>query len=159
LVAAGGDTPARPTEDNGGLHNFVRLLENWNPTGAVSDAIAATINGSFIQRTRSAYATAPFVAYLSSGSSLAPYPITNSSGQVPFYLAPSRQWGYDVALLSQSPDAFSQKLAITPNNKPNEYFREAAQDDTWMQTLLCAKKASDSTNVVDSTQRPTSCSS
>ncbi|MHC5825720.1 MAG: hormogonium polysaccharide biosynthesis protein HpsA, partial [Nostoc sp.] len=31
LVAAGGDTPARPTEDNGGLHNFVRFLENWNP--------------------------------------------------------------------------------------------------------------------------------
>lgn len=159
LVAAGGDTPARPTEDNGGLHNFVRLLEDWNPTSDLSAAYAATINGSFIQRTRSAYATAPFVAYLSSGSSLSPYPIANSSGQVPFYLAPNRQWGYDVALLSQSPDAFSQKLAITPNNKPNEYFREAAQDDTWMQTLLCAKKASDSTNVVDSTQRPTSCSS
>ncbi len=158
LAAAGGDTPARPLEDNGGLHNFVRLLENWNPTGALSDAIAATINGSFIQRTRSAYATAPFVAYLNN-TSLAAYPIANSNGQVPFYLAPNRQWGYDVALLSQSPDAFSQKLAITPNNKPNEYFREAAQDDTWMQTLLCAKKASDSTNVVDSTQRPTSCSS
>ncbi|MEH2055692.1 MAG: hormogonium polysaccharide biosynthesis protein HpsA [Nostoc sp.] len=158
LAAAGGDTPARPLEDNGGLHNFVRLLENWNPTGALSDAIAATINGSFIQRTRSAYATAPFVAYLNN-TSLAAYPIANSNGQVPFYLAPNRQWGYDVALLSQSPDAFSQKLAITPNNKPNEYFREVAQDDTWMQTLLCAKKASDSTNVVDSTQRPTSCSS
>lgn len=158
LAAAGGDTPARPLEDNGGLHNFVRLLENWNPTSDLTAAIAATINGSFIQRTRSTYATAPYVAYLNN-TSLAAYPIANSNGQIPFYLAPNRQWGYDVALLSQSPDAFSQKLAITPNNKPNEYFREAAQDDTWMQTLLCAKKASDSTNVVDSTQRPTSCSS
>ncbi|MEH1979040.1 MAG: hormogonium polysaccharide biosynthesis protein HpsA [Nostoc sp.] len=159
LVAAGGDTPARSTEDNGGLHNFVRLLENWNPTGDVNAAYAATINGSFIQRTRSAYATAPFVAYLSTGSSITAYPIANSNGQVPFYLAPKRLWGYDVALLSQSPDAFSQKLAITPNNKPNEYFREVGRDDSWMQTLLCAKKASDSTNVLDTTQRPSTCSS
>ncbi|MEH1928965.1 hormogonium polysaccharide biosynthesis protein HpsA [Nostoc sp.] len=155
LVAAGGDTPARPTEDNGGLHNFVRLLENWNPTGGSNDAFPAIINGSFIQRTRSAYATAPLVAYLN-GSSLAQYPISNSSGQVPFYIAPKRQWGYDVALLSQSPDAFSQKLAITPSNKPNEYFREVGRDDTWVQTLLCAKKASDSTYAVDADQRPPS---
>ncbi|MEH1944567.1 MAG: hormogonium polysaccharide biosynthesis protein HpsA [Nostoc sp.] len=159
VAAAGGDTPARPTEDNGGLHNFVRFLENWNPTGDVSAAIVAKINGSFIQRTRSAYATAPFVAYLSSGSSLAAYPIANSGGQVPFYLAPKRQWGYDVALLSQSPDAFSQKLAITPDDKPNEYFREVGRDDAWVQALLCAKKASDSTHVVDNDQLPTSCPS
>ncbi|MEH2415555.1 hormogonium polysaccharide biosynthesis protein HpsA [Nostoc sp.] len=157
LVAAGGDTPARPTEDNGGLHNFVRFLENWNPTGGVSDAITAKINGSFIQRTRSIYATAPLVAYLSSGSSLAAYPISNASGQVPFYIAPKRQWGYDVALLSQSPDAFSQKLAITPDDRPNEYFREVSRDDAWVQTLLCAKKASDSSYAVDGDQRP-SCS-
>ncbi len=155
LVAAGGDTPARPREDNGGLHNFVRLLENWNPTGASSNSYIAKINGSFIQRTRSAYATGPLVAYLN-GSSLTPYPINNASGQVPYYQPPNRQWGYDVGLLSQSPDAFSQKLAITPNNKPNEYFREVGRDDTWVQTLLCAKKAIDSTYAVDADQRPTS---
>ncbi|MBC1235764.1 hormogonium polysaccharide biosynthesis protein HpsA [Nostoc sp. 2RC] len=152
LAAAGGDTPARPTEDNGGLHNFVRFLENWNPTGDVNAAIAAKINGSFIQRSRSAYATAPFVAYLN-GSSLAAYPLTNSGGQIPFYLAPKRQWGYDVGLLSQSPDAFSQKLAITPDDKPNEYFREVGRDDAWVQTLLCAKKASDSNYLLDAEQR------
>ncbi|MEH2454794.1 hormogonium polysaccharide biosynthesis protein HpsA [Nostoc sp.] len=152
LAAAGADTPARPTEDNGGLHNFVRFLENWNPSS--STAIAATINGSFIQRTRSAYATGPFVAYLTSSS--AAYPIANGGGLLPFYQPPNRQWGYDVALLSQSPDAFSQKLAITPNNKPNEYFREVGRDDTWVQTLLCAKKASDSSYAIDADQRPTS---
>ena len=157
LAAAGADTPARPTEDNGGLHNFVRLLENWNPIGGGSDAVVATINGSFIQRTRSAYATAPLATSLTN-SSLQVYPINNNSGRVPFYQPPIRQWGYDVALLSQSPDAFSQKLAITPNNKPNEYFREVGRDDTWVQTLLCAKKASDSSNAIDADQRPTSCS-
>ncbi len=156
LAAAGGDTPARPTEDNGGLHNFVRFLENWNPTGDVNAAIAAKINGSFIQRSRSTYATAPFVAFLTSSSS-AVYPIANGAGQIPFYLAPKRQWGYDVGLLSQSPDAFSQKLAITPDDKPNEYFREVGRDDAWVQTLLCAKKASDSNYAVDADQRP-SCS-
>ncbi|MEH1925324.1 hormogonium polysaccharide biosynthesis protein HpsA [Nostoc sp.] len=156
LAAAGGDTPARPTEDNGGLHNFVRLLENWNPTSDLNAAIAAKINGSFIQRGRSVYATGPFVAFLNTSSS-AVYPIANSGGLVPFYLAPKRQWGYDVALLSQSPDAFSQKLAITPDDKPNEYFREVGRDDIWVQTLLCAKKASDSSYAVDADQRP-SCS-
>lgn len=165
LAAAGGDTPARPTEDNGGLHNFVRFLENWNPTGDLNAAVAAIVNGSFIQRNRSVYATAPFVAYLSSGSSLAAYPIANAGGQVPFYQAPKRQWGYDVALLSQSPDAFSQKLAITPDDKPNEYFREVGRDDVWVQTLLCAKNTkgtvdvSDDTDAIDQAQRPTNCPS
>ncbi|MEH1886421.1 hormogonium polysaccharide biosynthesis protein HpsA [Nostoc sp.] len=162
VAAAGGDTPARPTEDNGGLHNFVRFLENWNPTGDVSNAIAAKISGSFIQRTRSVYATAPLVAFLTSSSS-AVYPIANSNGQIPFYLAPKRQWGYDVALLSQSPDAFSQKLAITPDDKPNEYFREVGRDDVWVKALLCAKKANTSVPpaftvpAIDSDQIPTSC--
>ncbi|MEH2280302.1 MAG: hormogonium polysaccharide biosynthesis protein HpsA [Nostoc sp.] len=162
LAAAGGDTPARPTEDNGGLHNFVRFLENWNPTGDLNAAIAAIVNGSFIQRTRSVYATAPFVAFLNNSSS-AVYPIANSGGQVPFYLAPKRQWGYDVALLSQSPDAFSQKLAITPDDKPNEYFREVGRDDAWVQTLLCAKDTkgtvdvNDDTDAIDQDQRPAIC--
>ncbi|MEH2297120.1 hormogonium polysaccharide biosynthesis protein HpsA [Nostoc sp.] len=151
LVAAGGDTPARPTEDNGGLHNFVRFLENWNPTtSSTANAFAAKINGSFIQRTRSVYATAPYVAYLN-GSSLKGYPIGNASGQVPFYLSPLRQWGYDVALLSQSPDAFSQKLAITPDDKPNEYFREVGRDDAWVQTLLCAKDTKGTVSISDDT--------
>ncbi|WP_176727106.1 hormogonium polysaccharide biosynthesis protein HpsA [Nostoc sp. KVJ20] len=164
LAAASGDTPARPTEDNGGLHNFVRFLENWNPTSDLNAAVAAIVNGSFIQRTRSVYATAPFVAFLNTSSS-AVYPIANAGGQVPFYMAPKRQWGYDVALLSQSPDAFSQKLAITPDDKPNEYFREVGRDDVWVQTLLCAKNTKgtvdvgDDTDAIDQAQRPTNCPS
>ncbi|AVH66826.1 hormogonium polysaccharide biosynthesis protein HpsA [Nostoc sp. 'Peltigera membranacea cyanobiont' N6] len=167
LAAAGGDTPARTTEDNGGLHNFVRFLENWDPLyDDLTKANAATISGSFIQRTRSAYATAPFTAFLTNSASITSdtvYPIANSNGQIPFYLAPKRQWGYDVALLSQSPDAFSQKLAITPDDKPNEYFREVGRDDVWVKALLCAKKANTSVPpaftvpAIDSDQIPTSC--
>ncbi len=157
LVAAAGDTPARPTEDNGGLHNFVRFLENWNPTGTTNDAIKARISGSFIQVKRSAYATAPFNTSTSTQSNNYQYPIQGNNSRTPFYLAPTRQWGYDVGLLSQSPDLFAQKLAITPDDLPDEYFREVGRDDTWVQTLLCAKKASDNgtfVNAIDNDQRP-----
>ncbi|MEH2274183.1 MAG: hormogonium polysaccharide biosynthesis protein HpsA [Nostoc sp.] len=177
LAAAGGDTPSRPTEDNGGLHNFVRFLENWNPTtgdkspgkktGDGNDkglATAAIFNGSFIQFKRSAFATGPFSAL-----DVAQYPIANngsSASQIPFYIAPKRQWGYDVALLSQSPDLFAQKLVRTPDDLPNEYFREVGRDDAWVATLLCAKdtKGTVAVNddiyaINDQTQRPSSCQS
>ena len=142
LIAAAGDTPARPTEDNGGLHNFVRFMENWNPTGTTADAIKARISGSFIQIKRSAYATAPFNTSISTqtNSGNFQYPIQGNNSRTPFYLAPTRQWGYDVALLSQSPDLFAQKLVTIPDDLPNEYFREVGRDDTWVKTLLCAKK-------------------
>ncbi|MCL6751770.1 hormogonium polysaccharide biosynthesis protein HpsA [Nostoc sp. CCCryo 231-06] len=156
LIAATGDTPARPTEDNGGLHNFVRFLENWNPQSSTSSATKARISGAFMQIKRSAYADAPLMAVLS-----AQYKIANNSGTVPFYLPPTRQWGYDVALLSQSPDLFAQKLVTIPNDLPDEFFREVGRDDTWVKTLLCAKKPpydnTTASNAVDADQRP-SCS-
>ncbi|GAA6615697.1 hormogonium polysaccharide biosynthesis protein HpsA [Scytonema sp. NUACC26] len=149
LAAAAGDTPARSTEDNGGLHNFVRFLENWNPTGTTADAVKARISGSFIQIKRSAYATGPFRALLSGE-----YQIVGNQSRAPFYLAPDRQWGYDVGLLSQSPDLFAQKLVRTPDELPDEYFREVSRDDVWVKTLLCAKKADGSNSyAVDSDQR------
>ncbi|MHC5726085.1 MAG: hormogonium polysaccharide biosynthesis protein HpsA, partial [Nostoc sp.] len=149
LVSASGDTPARSNEDNGGLHNFVRFIENWNSDDSTANATPAIISGSFIQFKRSAFATGPFTATLS-GS----YPIVGNSGQAPFYIAPKRQWGYDVALLSQSPDLFAQKLVRIPDDLPNEYFREVGRDDTWVATLLCAKKTDGTTYAIDADQRP-----
>jgi type II secretory pathway pseudopilin PulG len=155
LAAATGDTPARPTEDNGGLHNFVRFLENWNPNGQVANAIKANISGSFIQFKRSAYATGSFRALLSDE-----YKIVGNQSRAPFYIAPKRQWGYDVGLLSQAPDLFAQKLVRTPDDLPDEYFREVGRDDRWVETLLCAKKT-DVNNppyaIIDNKQRPASC--
>ncbi|QKQ73651.1 hormogonium polysaccharide biosynthesis protein HpsA [Nostoc sp. TCL240-02] len=148
LAAAAGDTPARSNEDNGGLHNFVRFIENWNSDDSTANATPARISGSFIQFKRSAFATAPFAAILN-GS----YRIVGNDGQAPFYIAPKRQWGYDVALLSQSPDLFAQKLVRTPDDLPDEYFREVGRDDSWVATLLCAKKT-DNTYAIDADQRP-----
>ncbi|MDF5709011.1 MAG: hormogonium polysaccharide biosynthesis protein HpsA [Nostoc sp. S4] len=177
LVIAAGDTPARvnptassttPTtyEINGGLHNFVRFLENW-------DGINANINGSFIQFKRSIYATAPFqvlvrpgpttIAATSSNPSLLSSTAninsifiralnsttpgyrsdstsisTSAAGEAPFYMAPNRNWGFDVALLAQNPDLFAQRFVIPATDPPNEYYREVGRDDLWVQTLLCA---------------------
>ncbi|MEH2183588.1 hormogonium polysaccharide biosynthesis protein HpsA [Nostoc sp.] len=171
LVVAAGDTPARVGtsiyEINGGLHNFVRFLENW-------DGIDANINGSFIQFKRSIYATAPFQALVRPGPTTPPATtsdpndtsaanllnnnsifyrllnsarpgytsdstyITNPSGEAPYYMPPNRNWGFDVALLAQNPDLFAQRFVTPAADPPNEYFREVGRDDLWVKTLLCS---------------------
>ncbi len=176
LVIASGDTPARvnsisggstPTtyEINGGLHNFVRFLENWN-------GINANINGSFIQFKRSIYASAPFQVLVRPGpttvaaTSSTPSALSstanidsiffrtlystrpgytsdstftnNGAGEAPYYMPPNRNWGFDVALLAQNPDLFAQRFVTPATDPPNEYFREVGRDDLWVKTLLCA---------------------
>jgi type II secretory pathway pseudopilin PulG len=164
LVIAQGDTPGRPPttgntgETNGGLENFVRFLENWG-------GVNLKISGSFIQFKRSSYATAPWqvfiithvddnsVGYAPSGTTtLLGYPqgyritVTQASGasmgRTPFYNPPNRLWGYDVALLTQLPDLFSQRFTSPSVNAPNEFFREVGRDDPWVKTLLCAAQSS-----------------
>ncbi|BAY74934.1 hypothetical protein NIES25_13510 [Nostoc linckia NIES-25] len=172
LAVAAGDTPVRvgPStyEINGGLHNFVRFLENWND-------VNANISGSFIQFKRSIYATAPFQVLVRPGSATVAATasdISNSSsvnsaninsifmralnsarpgytsdvtyvgtapaGEAPYYMAPNRNWGFDVALLAQNPDLFAQRFVVPAADPPNEYYREVGRDDLWVQTLLCA---------------------
>ncbi|MBG1240007.1 hormogonium polysaccharide biosynthesis protein HpsA [Nostoc sp. NZL] len=168
LVIAAGDTPARvgatSYEINGGLHNFVRFLENW-------DGVNANINGSFIQFKRSIYATAPFQVLVRPGPTTAPATSSNPNaltatannsifirilnsnrpgytsdstsigsspaGEAPYYMPPNRNWGFDVALLAQNPDLFAQRFVIPATDPPNEYFREVGRDDLWVKTLLC----------------------
>ncbi|MEH2259372.1 hormogonium polysaccharide biosynthesis protein HpsA [Nostoc sp.] len=171
LVVAGGDTPARVGssiyELNGGLHNFVRFLENWN-------GVDANINGSFIQFKRSIFASAPFQVFVRPGPTTSPATTsdpnntdaaslaknnsiffrvlhsdrpgytsdssyaTNASGEVPYYNPPNRNWGFDVALLAQNPDLFAQRFVTPATDPPSEYFREVGRDDLWVKTLLCA---------------------
>lgn len=155
LVIAGGDTPATDTAPNGGLPNFVRLLENWQQS-------VPRISGGLIQFKRSTYATAPFeqtrkdtqtnnakdlsrFGFLIDVSNTPndlerPYRIKNSGGRSPFFMAPNnREWGFDVALLSQLPDLFSQRFT-SPSLDPDEFYREVGRDDDWVKTLLCAKQ-------------------
>ncbi|MDM3856960.1 MAG: hormogonium polysaccharide biosynthesis protein HpsA [Aphanizomenon gracile PMC649.10] len=161
-IFATGDSPGRSTatvnEDNGGLHNFVRFLESWSGN-------TVSISGAFMQVKKSAYATGSFATSLSNTSNLL-YPgagntVGNISGSnivgTPWYSAPTRLWGYDVALLSQSPDLFASKLVLTPNSLPNEYYREVSRDDPWVTTLLCAKScANGACPISATTTSPTS---
>ncbi|MCC5602195.1 hormogonium polysaccharide biosynthesis protein HpsA [Nostoc favosum] len=154
LVIAAGDTPSRVGnsstinffETNGGFHNFPRFLENW-------DSIASKITGSFIQFKRSAYATAPYQALIKIGAggnhearSLFSernnfYYHSDSTfpqGGAPYYMPPLRNWGFDVALLSQNPDLFAQRFVTPSTDAPDNYYREVSRDDRWVQALLCS---------------------
>ncbi len=173
MIMAVGDNPSRPpgaSDDgdfNGGVANLPHFLENWksNLTNNNSPTTPSKISGSFIQLKRSSYATAPFVtvpiiddqdAYTRVadsrfGTKLS-YRTGNSDGRVPYYEAPERQWGFDVGLLSQSPDLFSKEFAQSFSGEPNEYFREISRDDEWIETLLCGKPLTPAEDAIASTK-------
>jgi hypothetical protein len=67
---------------------------------------------------------------------------SNNLGRIPFFTPPVRNWGYDVALVSQSPDLFTQRFTTPPaKSTPDEFFREVPRNDPWVETLMCAELA------------------
>jgi hypothetical protein len=69
----------------------------------------------------------------------------SASQKAPYYRAPERRWGYDVGLLSQTPDLFARRFSSPSAGIPNEYYREVGRDDEWITQLLCAAKPKDPT--------------
>ncbi|MGI8499589.1 MAG: hormogonium polysaccharide biosynthesis protein HpsA [Hassallia sp.] len=144
-----GNSPSRPSEVSAGLQNLVRFLENW-------EGRTAKIRGGFIQLKRSAFATAPISPLFKSRGVLGTdttttlgnlsiydypfdnYPIEDGDGLLPFYSAPTRNWGFDIGLLSEQPDLFAQRFTQPSAGRPSEFFREVGRDDVWVKTLLCA---------------------
>ena len=177
LILGSGDVPSRkitgPTtttgEFNGGLQNLPRFIENWR-----DGAVTTKIVGSFIQLNRSAYSTAPFLPRLANSlprSAFCPttvptctlatgwypdsYKTSNGSGSLPFFSPPGRNWGFDVGILSQPPDLFTQRFtAPSTQTKPAEFFREVPRNDQWVETLMCAVKMDGTTQAVSSDLRP-----
>jgi hypothetical protein len=146
------DSPANSTEKNGGLLNLVRYMENWHTNAGLR---VNTINGSFGQVKNSLYATAPFTA-VNSGTK---YAIALDDGERTGYIPPSRNWSYDVGLLTQEPDLLSEKMPTTPSTQfPDEYFREVSRTDRWVETLLCGKDGN-AYAIPDPKQRPAKCQS
>ena len=159
LIVGANDTPSRvltpnTSDFNGGLQNLPRFLESWGINGAVT----TNIRGSFIQLARSAFSTAPYQPIPTVGLATlfdqinpvlttgipTTYNIATGFGRIPYFSPPTRNWGYDVGLLSQSPDLFTQKLTTPPSrNQPAEFFREVPRNDRWVKTLICAVKQSD----------------
>jgi hypothetical protein len=161
IASVVGDSPNRPDEQSAGLNNLVRLHENW-------EGKTLTIKGSFIQQKRSSVAAAPFAAIRLGGqepkvppSGTSPetslsffgypnprYMTSNGTpaGSLPYYNAPAtREWGFDVGLLSQQPDLFSQRFT-TDISKVQSYYRQVGRDDDWVKTLLCAAEPAGSTS-------------
>ncbi|MEY3866952.1 MAG: hypothetical protein RLZZ338_843 [Cyanobacteriota bacterium] len=152
------NTPSRPTpgETGGGLANFVRLLEQWG--GGITRTLY--ISGNFIQTGQSNYATGPIMSadpsvsaqsglFLSLSGNKAPYRWDDNDlgfqyrgggfvGRSPFYFPPTRNWGFDVGILSQMPDLFGQRFTGKAVAASVEYFRGMNRDDTWVKNLLCA---------------------
>jgi hypothetical protein len=162
LIIGANDTPSRilngpaanTSDFNGGLQNLPRFLESWGENGAIT----TNIRGSFIQLGRSALSTAPYQPVPTQGlatvfdqlnpaQTLIPaipttYNIATGARRIPYFSPPTRNWGYDVGLLSQPPDLFTQKLTTSPSrNQPAEFFREVARNDKWVKTLICGVKA------------------
>ncbi|MGD1715468.1 hormogonium polysaccharide biosynthesis protein HpsA [Dapis sp. BLCC M172] len=165
LVVGSGDVPPRTGnngEGNGGLQNLPRFLENWLRNNGQDNQIT----GGFMQLKRSAYATAPYTHISPNpinpdpgesrfGPPYNTYNLNNGGGRIPFFLPPNRNWGFDVGLLSQSPDYFSQQLSGQSSSaEPDRYYREVSQDDDWIQTLLCSTLVDGGGNAVNAQNRP-----
>ncbi|NJL66666.1 MAG: hypothetical protein HC894_07330 [Microcoleus sp. SM1_3_4] len=77
--------------------------------------------------------------------------------QFPYFTPPARNWGFDVGLLSQPPDLFTQRFT-TPSTRtqPAEYFREVPRNDPWVQALMCSRVAPDQVNNNSANQPATS---
>jgi hypothetical protein len=59
---------------------------------------------------------------------------------------PNRLWGFDVGLLTQSPDRFAERF-VTPIPNANEFLREVDADDPWVKALLCAAQPPDPSQI------------
>jgi hypothetical protein len=168
LIVGAGDIPSRTLnadtgDTNGGLQNLPRFLESWQIDGA---DIPTDIKGSFVQLNRSAYSTSPYLPILPPNAPSMSNATTklkslfeptnaaitynapatayrsDGGGRFPYFIPPKRDWGFDVGLLSQPPDLFTQRFTTPPRQtQPDEYFREVGRDDKWVQTLMCAELA------------------
>jgi hypothetical protein len=183
LIVGARDIPSRTLDatngdSNGGLQNLPRFLESWQINGV---DIPTDIKGSFIQLDRSAYSTSPYLPILPptapsmvdpttklkslferpAASPIDPYTAPDTAyrsdggGRFPYFIPPKRDWGFDVGLLSQPPDLFTQRFTTPPRQtQPDEYFREVGRDDKWVETLMCAKVAADGTPAVEPIPTP-----
>jgi len=179
-------------EFNGGLQNFPRFLESWNdgtknikvniqgafvqlnrsaystgpyqpilPASSPPRAVPArTLKSLFAPPTTATVTYTPPVADV---TTKAPGYKIEGLGLIPFFRPPDRDWGYDVGMLSQPPDLFTQRFTTPPRKtEPAEYFREVPRNDEWVTTLMCGvtdettpKNATETLTTADRTKCPT----
>ena len=123
-----GLVPQRPQQGYGGLHNFVRFLEDWK------DTVELFISGSFIQLNFSTNATGPF-----EHDAWQPGQDPKAETFIDYYRAPQRRWGYDVALLYVPPAPAARRF-VNIGAPRSEYYRELPADDPYIANLRCAQQ-------------------
>jgi hypothetical protein len=123
-----GLVPQRPQQGYGGLHNFVRFLEDWK------DTVELFISGSFIQLNFSTNATGPF-----EHDAWQPDQDPKAATLIDYYRAPQRRWGYDVALLYVPPAPAARRF-VNIGAPRSEYYRELPADDPYIANLRCAQQ-------------------
>ncbi|HIK23364.1 MAG TPA: hypothetical protein IGQ16_06820, partial [Thermosynechococcus sp. M3746_W2019_013] len=139
-VIVSGIVPSRPNQAYGGMHNFPRFLENWSGKNL-------WIQGSLIQLNFSTQATGPFdqdqwevpdTTACRNVDTAFNCPATGSE-LIRYYGAPTRKWGYDVAL-QLAPAGPVARRFITPGRQRTEYYTELRADDPYIQRLRCAQR-------------------
>lgn len=126
-ILINGIVPSRRFQSYGGLHNFPRLLETWDP------AAKLRIKGSFIQINFSNYATAPF-----DQDGVEPGQAVDSGPDMKDYYSPAKRlWGYDVAL-QLAPAGPAAARFVSQSKDRNEFYNEPAANDPYIRNLCTA---------------------
>ncbi|MCT7962773.1 hormogonium polysaccharide biosynthesis protein HpsA [Laspinema sp. D1] len=135
-VLVNGVVPSRQNQSNGGLHNFPRMLEDWQIDSKNNTNLH--ILGSFIQLNFSNYATGPYehdawepVATPVAGKTTSFGTTSGGRENIFYYMAPNRLWGYDVGLQYMPPGAASSKMQELSAER-NEFYREPPADDPYI---------------------------
>jgi hypothetical protein len=144
LTFVSGLVPSRPNSYNGGMHNFPRMLEGWTPGNPLQ------FSGAMVQLNFSNYATAPFDI-----DSWEPGTPADGTEALPYYGAPDRRWGYDVALQYAPAGPISQRF-LAPRKTRSEFYRDLPVDDPYVRLLRCAR-ASGSGVQVDASASASEC--
>jgi len=125
-----GVIPSRGGQSNGGLHNHPRFLEWWEV-----DDVFMKISGGFFQLNYSTSATAPYDQKYNVWEPTTDEPAGGE--KLPYYGAPARVWGYDVALQFVPAGPVANRF-ITISAPRSEYYQEVAADDPYIRNLQCA---------------------
>ncbi len=115
-----GITPSRVHNAYGGMHNFPRFLETWGNL---------YISGTLMQLSFSNYATGPF-----DQDSWEPGSNPSSDENLKYYNAPTRRWGYDVALQYAPATPVSLRMAELTRSR-DEFYRELSATDPYVCVL------------------------
>lgn len=132
-IIVSGIHPSRRRQGYGGLHNFPRFLEDWA-------GVRMFFAGSFLQLNYTNYATAPYETEAwepAENNNPAESPETNES--IPYYEAPQRFWGYDVAL-QLSPAGPAASRFVTSDKNRSEFYSEPPANDPYINKLCTALK-------------------